>query len=46
MSNDSMDEIRVSANGVVFSPAFVTASFNNQSHPGTFFTAVTGLTNP
>jgi hypothetical protein len=45
MSNDSMDEIRVSAQGVVFSPAFVTASFNNQSHPGTFFTAVTGLTN-
>jgi hypothetical protein len=31
---------------VVFSPAFVTASYNNQSQPGTFFTAVTGLTNP
>ena len=46
MTSDSMDEIRVSAKGVVFSPAWVTASFNNQSHPGTFFTAVTGLTMP
>ena len=44
MSADSMDEIRVSTKGVVFSPAWVTASFNNQSKPGTFFTAVTGLT--
>jgi uncharacterized protein (TIGR03437 family) len=40
-----MDEIRVSTKGVVFAPAFVTASFNNQSNPGTFFAAVTGLTN-
>jgi hypothetical protein len=31
---------------VVFSPAWVTASYNNQRQPGTFFTAVTGLTNP
>ena len=46
MTSDSMDEIRVSTKGVVFSPAWVTASFNNQSHPATFFTAVTGLTNP
>jgi hypothetical protein len=45
-STDTMDELRVSAKGVVFSPAWVTASFNNQSHPGAFFTAVTGLTNP
>jgi hypothetical protein len=44
MSNDSMDEIRVSTKGVVFSPAFVTASFNNQSQPGTFFIVATGLT--
>ena len=46
MSADSMDEIRISTKGVVFSPAWVTASFNNQSQPATFFTAVTGLTNP
>jgi hypothetical protein len=46
MSTDSMDEIRVSTKGVAFSPAWVTASFNNESSPGTFFTAVTGLTNP
>jgi hypothetical protein len=46
MSTDSMDELRISAKGVVFSPAYVTASFNNQSKPGTFFTVVTGLTNP
>jgi subtilase family serine protease len=45
MSADSMDELRVSAKGVVFTPAYVTASYNNQSHPGTFFTVVTGLTN-
>ncbi len=45
MSSDSMDELQVSTKGVVFSPAFVTASYNNQSKPGTFFTAVTGLTN-
>ena len=44
MSTDSMDEIRVSTKGVVFSPAYVIASFNNQSKPGTFFAAVTGLT--
>ncbi len=46
MSTDSMDELRVSTKGVVFSSAWVTASYNNQSRPGTFFTAVTGLTNP
>ena len=45
MSTDSMDELRVSTKGVVFSPGYVTATFNNQSKPGTFFTAVTGLTN-
>jgi L-lysine 2,3-aminomutase len=46
MSTDTMDEIRISTRGVVFSPAYVTASFNNQSQPATFFTVVTGLTNP
>jgi hypothetical protein len=45
MSTDSMDEIRVSTKGVVFSPGWVTASYNNQGKPGTFFTVVTGLTN-
>ena len=45
MSSNSMDELRISTKGVVFSPAFVTATFNNQSQPGTFFAAVTGLIN-
>jgi hypothetical protein len=45
MSADVMDEIRVSAKGVVLSPDWVTASFNNESRPGTFFNVVTGLTN-
>jgi hypothetical protein len=45
MSTDTIDEIRVSTKGVVFSPAWVTASFNNESHPATFFAVVTGLTN-
>ncbi|MGD0631821.1 MAG: choice-of-anchor D domain-containing protein [Terracidiphilus sp.] len=45
-SNDAMDEIRVSAKGVVFSPALITTNFNNQSSPATFFTVATGLTNP
>ncbi|HEX4133716.1 MAG TPA: choice-of-anchor D domain-containing protein [Bryobacteraceae bacterium] len=45
MSTDSMDEIRVSTKGVVFSPAFVTASYNDQKNPGAFFTVATGLTN-
>jgi Concanavalin A-like lectin/glucanases superfamily len=45
MSTDSMDEIRVSTPGVVFTPAYVTASYNNQSAPGTFFSVVMGLTN-
>jgi hypothetical protein len=44
-STASMDELRISAPGVVFSPAYVTASFNNQSRPGAFFSVVTGLTN-
>ena len=44
MSTDSMDELRISAKGVVLSPAWITASYNNQSKPGTFFTAATGLT--
>ena len=44
MSTASMDELRVSTKGVVFPPAWVTASYNNQSRPGTFFTVVTGLT--
>ena len=46
MSTDTMDEIRISTKGVVFSPAWVTASFNNQSRPATFFTVATGVTNP
>ncbi len=45
-SDDVMDEVRVSAKGVVLTPAWVTASYNNQSSPGTFFTVATGLTNP
>jgi hypothetical protein len=45
-SNDAMDELRVSAKGVVYSAAWVTASFNNESKPTSFFTVVTGLTNP
>jgi hypothetical protein len=46
VSNDSMDELRVSNKGVVLSPAWVTASYNNESSPGNFFSAVTGMTNP
>ena len=46
MSTDSMDEIRISAKGVVFSPAWVTASFNNESIPATFFNVVTGSAAP
>ncbi len=44
MSADSMDEIRISAKGVVWPAAWVTVSYNNQKHPGTFFSVVTGLT--
>jgi cytochrome c556 len=44
-SSDGMDELRVSAKGVVLTPAFVTASYNNESNPGTFFGVTTGLTN-
>lgn len=46
VSSDSMDEIRISTKGVVFSQAWVTASYNNESKPATFFTVATGLTNP
>jgi hypothetical protein len=46
ISNDSMDELRVSAKGVVLTPAWVTATYNNETKPGSFFAAVTGLTNP
>ncbi|HTA45567.1 MAG TPA: choice-of-anchor D domain-containing protein [Bryobacteraceae bacterium] len=46
MSKDSMEEIRISNKRVVFSPDWVTANFNNQSHPNTFFTVATGLTIP
>ena len=45
MSGDAADEIRISARGVVFSPDWITASFNNQSQPQSFFTVSTGLTN-
>jgi len=44
-SNDSLDEIWISTQDVVFSPAWVTASFNNQSNPQAFFTVATGLVN-
>ena len=44
-SSDGMDELRVSAKGVVLTPAWVTASYNNESSPGTFFSVATGLTN-
>ena len=44
MSTATMDELRISTKGVVLSPAWVTASFNNQSQPGAFFTAATGIT--
>jgi hypothetical protein len=45
-SSDGMDELRVSTKGVVLTPAWVTASYNNESSPATFFTVTTGLTNP
>jgi hypothetical protein len=40
------DEVRVYAKGVVLSPGWVTAEYNNQSSPGTFFSIITGLTKP
>jgi hypothetical protein len=45
MSTDGMDEVRVSARGVVFAPEWVTATYNNQRNPGAFFTVATSLTN-
>jgi hypothetical protein len=45
MSTDSMDELRFSTIGVTYPASWVTASYNNQSQPGTFFSVVTGLTN-
>jgi hypothetical protein len=45
MSTDTMDELRISAKGMVFPPDFVTANYNNQKNPGAFFTVATGLTN-
>ncbi len=45
-SSDSMDELRVSTKGVVLTPAWVSASYNNESSPATFFTVATGLTHP
>jgi hypothetical protein len=45
MSSDGIDEVRVFAKGVVLTPDWITASYNNQLNPGTFFTAVTGITN-
>ena len=44
MSPDGLDEVRVSAPGVVLSPAWVTTSYNNQKSPAAFFSVVTGLT--
>ncbi|MGD0629423.1 MAG: hypothetical protein ABR987_08725 [Terracidiphilus sp.] len=46
IGNNSMDELRVSAKGVVLPSAWVTATYNNESKPGSFFTVVTGVTNP
>ena len=46
MSYDGIDEVRVSSRGVVFSPDWVTTTYNNQRSPGAFFSVVTGLTNP
>jgi hypothetical protein len=43
MSSDGMDEVRISAKGVVLAPDWATSSYNNQSNPGAFFTALTGL---
>jgi len=45
MTTDGVDEVRVSARGVVLSPAWVTATYNNQRSPATFFTVALGLTN-
>src|SRR5262249_23072892 len=46
MSSDGLDELRVSAKGIVLSPDWVTASYNNQLNPAAFFSVATGLTNP
>jgi hypothetical protein len=46
MSSDGIEEVRISAKGVVLAPEWVTSSYNNQSNPGAFFTAVTGLIKP
>jgi subtilisin family serine protease len=45
MSSDGIDELRVSAKGILLSADWVTASYNNQINPAAFFTANTGLTN-
>ena len=44
MSSDGLDEVRVSAKGVVLAPDWITTSYTNQSSPATFFTVITGLT--
>lgn len=43
--NATLDEIRVYAKGVVLSPGWVAAEYNNQNNPSTFFSVVTGITN-
>ena len=43
--NSTLDEIRIYARGVILSPAWITAEYNNQSSPGTFFNVTTGLIN-
>jgi hypothetical protein len=45
LTTGMVDECRISAKGVAFSPDWVTSSYNNQSNPTTFFTAALGLTN-
>ena len=45
MSYDGIDEVRVSNRGVAFPQEWVTATYNNQKNPATFFSVVTGLTN-
>jgi hypothetical protein len=44
MSSDGIDEVRVFSKGVVASPDWVTASYNNQRNPAAFFTVATGIT--
>ena len=42
----ALDEVRIYAKGVILSPGWITAEYNNHSNPGTFFAVTTGLTKP